>query len=405
MKANPGGQIDLDEVVGRDADIEQIWDTLEQQSIRMNAERRIGKTTIIYKLWKEPRSGWLTIFQELEQYHTAYEFALAVFREVDKFLSISSRSARRTKELFKSFGGTEVGGIIKLPSFSNEAPWKDVLCSSIQDLIDERVKQNDRPLFLWDEVPLMLENIKQREGETVAMELLDTLRGLRQTHGQDGLRMVFTGSIGLHHVIKSLKRQNYANSPVNDMFITPVLPLDSESAQELATKLMHGEDIQTKTLKDTAAAVAKVSDCFPFYIHHIVKAMKRLGLEGTTDNVEQIVSQQLRDANDPWELNHYRERISTYYGKIFEHAVLEILDEIAVSAEAVSINDLLTILKNTGVLDDREQLIELLRLIEQDHYLIRNNDGHYHFQFPLLQRWWKLSRGLAHSNSNELLPI
>ncbi len=47
MKANPGGQIDLRDVIGRDEIIAQIWDTLEQQSIRMNAERRIGKTTII----------------------------------------------------------------------------------------------------------------------------------------------------------------------------------------------------------------------------------------------------------------------------------------------------------------------------------------------------------------------
>lgn len=57
MKANPGGQIGLKEVVGRDEVIEQIWDTLEQQSIIMNAERLIGKTTIIKKLNQEPRSG------------------------------------------------------------------------------------------------------------------------------------------------------------------------------------------------------------------------------------------------------------------------------------------------------------------------------------------------------------
>lgn len=50
MKANPGGQIDLNEVVGRDEIIKQIWDTIDQQSIRINAERRIGKTTIIKKL-------------------------------------------------------------------------------------------------------------------------------------------------------------------------------------------------------------------------------------------------------------------------------------------------------------------------------------------------------------------
>ena len=55
---------------------------------------------------------------------------------------------------------------------------------------------------------------------------------------------------------------------------------------------------------------------------------------------------------------------------------------------------LLAELKSTGALHDRERLLDLLRLIEQDHYLCRNADGYYQFQFALLQRWWKLSRGL-----------
>ncbi len=394
MKANPGGQIDLKEVVGRDQIIEQIWDTLEVQSIRMVAERRIGKTTIIKMLCAEPRGGWVAILQDLEQYHTALEFAVAVYRVVDQLLSTRKRHARRARELLESIGGTEISGVIKLPSFSGAAPWKDILSSTIHDLIDEREKRSDHPVFLWDEMPLMLANIKEHEGEAVAMELLDTLRALRQTYSGRGLRMVITGSIGLHHVIHSLKRQNYANSPVNDMLAVKVLPLAVEAAHELASKLIRGENIQTESLQETAAAVSQLSDCLPFYIHHIVKALKLSGQDGNPEVVEQVVSRQLLDANDPWELAHYRERIPIYYGRAFEQAVLGILDGIAVRTEAISLNELLAELKSTGLLDDREQLIELLRLIEQDHYLSRNSGGYYHFQFPLLQRWWKLSRGL-----------
>ncbi len=394
MKANPGGQIELKEVVGRDQIIEQIWDTLEQQSIRMNAERRIGKTTIIRKLCGEPRSGWVPIFQDLEKCHTALEFAMAVYREVEQFLSARHRTARRARDLLKSMGGTELGGVIKLPSFSGETPWKDILSTSVQDLVQERGKRSDRPLFLWDEVPFMLASIKDREGEVVAMEVLDTLRGLRQTHGGSGLRMIITGSIGLHHVINSLKRQNYVNSPLNDTFTVEVPTLDLDPARELAARLIEGENIRTGSPEETADAIARVSDRFPYYIHHIVKAMKQSGLDGNPHSVELIVSRQLLDANDPWELNHYRGRIPVYYGKDLEQAVLGILDGIAVRPEAISLNALLAELKGTGTLDDREQLIHLLRLIEQDHYLSRNADGHYHFQFPLLQRWWKLSRGL-----------
>ncbi|WP_295393207.1 hypothetical protein [uncultured Thiodictyon sp.] len=162
MKANPGGQIELAEVVGREQLIEQIWDTLEQQSIRMNAERRIGKTTIIRKLCAEPRPGWVPMFQDLERYHSAREFALSVYREVDRFLSARARIARRSKELLKSLGGTEVAGVLKLPDLVADAPWQDILNFAIQDLVQERAHQDARPLFLWDEVPYMLASIPSR---------------------------------------------------------------------------------------------------------------------------------------------------------------------------------------------------------------------------------------------------
>ncbi|MES9905312.1 MAG: hypothetical protein ABW168_21880 [Sedimenticola sp.] len=394
MKANPGGQIDLKEVVGRDEIINQIWDTLEQQSIRMNAERRIGKTTIIKKICLEPRSGWAPIFQDLEQYHTALEFAMAIYREVEKFLSSQKKTTRHARKLFEAMGGIEVAGVFKLPASSNTAPWKDILSSAIQDLVEVREKRNERPVFLWDEVPLMLDNIKKREGEPAAMEVLDTLRGLRQTHGGSGLRMIITGSIGLHHVINSLRQQGYTNSSVNDMLAIKVLPLDMDSACELANKLLQGEGVPASNRGEVTTAIARISDAFPFYIHHIVKALKQTGIEGSTESVEQIVADQLVDAGDPWELNHYRDRIEEYYGKASEKIVLAILDGIAVRSKAISLDFLLAELKATGILDDRERLIDLLRLIEQDHYLSRNSDGHYRFQFPLLQRWWKLARGL-----------
>jgi hypothetical protein len=51
-------------------------------------------------------------------------------------------------------------------------------------------------IFFWDELPWMLDNIRAGgDGDRVAMELLDTLRELRQAHPR--LRMVFTGCASL----------------------------------------------------------------------------------------------------------------------------------------------------------------------------------------------------------------
>lgn len=390
VKANPGGQIDIKAVVGRDHLIRQIWDTIAQQSVIMTAERRIGKTTIIKKMLAEPDSGWTPVFQDLERCHTASEFAMAVYKEIHQFLSNKGKAARRAKEWFTAMGGAEIGGLFKLPEMKG-THWKDVLTRAVEDLIHENDDSGAKLLFLWDEVPFMLANIRDREGEQMAMEVLDVLRALRQTHA--GLRMIITGSIGLHHVLTSLKDKNYGNSPVNDMAAINVPALDLPDAIQLSLQLVEGEGLENPYPELTAAAIANEADCFPFYIHHIVKALKIRSLTATPENVAQVVSSQLVDAKDPWELLHYRERIPIYYGDD-RKSVLLLLDELASGDGLASVNELFGMLKASSEFDDRERLLRLLSLMERDHYLHRNPEGRFAFSFPLIRRWWRINRGL-----------
>jgi len=390
MKANPGGQIDSKAVVGRDRLIHILWETLEQQSLVITAERRIGKTTVLKKMKDEPAAGWVPVFQDLERCHSASEFAMVVYKEIHQFLSTKGKATRRAKEWFESIGGTEIGGLFRLPEKA-EAHWKDVLIRAVEDLIHENEAHGTKLLFLWDEVPFMLANIRDREGEQAAMEVLDLLRSLRQTH--DGLRMVITGSIGLHHVLTSLKDKNYGNSPVNDMASIDVPPLEQNDAVHLATLLIDGERLSSPDKRAAATAIAHEADCFAFYVHHIVRGLKVQGADATPENVARVVALHLIDSNDPWQLIHYRERISTYY-PADQKAVALILDHLAVEQGTVSVSDLLFMLKGASQFDDRERLVRLLSLMERDHYLKRDANGHFHFRFPLIRRWWKLNRGL-----------
>lgn len=390
MKANPGGQIDIKSVVGRDALIDILWETVEQQSLVITAERRIGKTTLIKKMRAEPVEGWVPVFQDLEGCHSASEFAMAVYKEIHQFLTAKGKVARRARELLAAMGGAEVGGIFKLPE-SGGSHWKDVLVRAVGDLMSENDVSGTKLLFLWDEVPFMLANIRDREGEQTAMEVLDLLRALRQTHG--GLRMVVTGSIGLHHVLTSLKDKNYSNSPVNDMAQVDVPPLDRPDAIRLSELLIDGERLDSSDKQAAAMAIADEADCFPFYIHHVVRALRIRGLAASATNVRQVVASQLIDASDPWELLHYRERIPIYYS-IDHKSVYMILDELAIQNKGASVNDLLALLKSTSDFDDRDRLLRLLSLMERDHYLQRDTDGSYRIRFPLIRRWWTISRGL-----------
>ena len=67
MKSNPGGQIDIRDIIGRNQLIANIWEILECQSVIMTAERRIGKTSVIRKMTAESKTNWIPVLLDLER--------------------------------------------------------------------------------------------------------------------------------------------------------------------------------------------------------------------------------------------------------------------------------------------------------------------------------------------------
>lgn len=389
MRANPGGQLDPTEVIGRDQLIENLWHVLEQQSVLLTAERRIGKTQVIKKMVAEADAArLLTIYRDLEGVRTPLEFVEHVFYDVERYLSRKQKWATRTRNFLQEIAGSEIGEVVRFPDAA--APhWKRLLERTIEDLVTQ---QDRRVVFFWDEVPLMLHNLVQRgEGDAVAMEMLDVLRQLRQMHAD--LRMVFTGSIGLHNVITALRQAGYANDPTNDMRTIDVPPLRSAAAVDLAVQLLEGERIVAAEVQATAETIAEAVDRVPYYIHHIVSDLRFSDEPVTPDLVRTLVARRLRDPQDEWRMTHYRERVNTYYGDGEQPIVLAILDVLA--AESQPFARLFNLVKSrVAVLDEEEERVRhLVRLLQRDHYIELSADDVYRFRFPLIQRWWRINRG------------
>jgi hypothetical protein len=386
MKTNPGGQLAPDEVVGRDRLIAKLWRILERQSLVLTAERRIGKTSIIKKMAAQPQLGMRVFFRDVEALRTPLEFVSCVFEDVWADLSRKQQTMKRVRIFFEQVSGSEALGV-KLPQ--TVAPhWKALLTKTIEDLAEH---QEGLLVFCWDEMPMMLDNIKRDQSESVAMEVLDVLRALRQMI--PNLRMVFTGSIGLHHVIARLKETGYANSPTNDMFVEDVSPLALADACNLAEKLLSGEQIRVKDDKALAQAIAEAVDCFPFYIHHVVDALKWTDEPQTADLVAKIVQMSLCDDTNRWDLAHFRVRINTYYSAVEQPLVLGILDELAATDTPLLLRELLGRLNLQQAVSEPEAVRRLLDLLRRDHYIVQQPDSTYRFKFGLIQRYWRL-RGL-----------
>jgi hypothetical protein len=46
------------------------------------------------------------------------------------------------------------------------------------------------------------------------------------------------------------------------------------------------------------------------------------------------------------------------------------------------------------MLADRNQIVQLLKSLAQDHYLTSDSKKRYAFRFPLIRQWWVLVQGL-----------
>jgi len=387
MKANPGGNLDPQHVYGRDTIIELLWDRLETQSIVINAERRIGKTQILRKMQLEPRAGWRPVFRDLEKIHSAQEFAELVYDDIQQFLG----RAEKAKNFIQRFFEENETDYVNLKART----WKKLLTSAVEDLM--KTAQTVRLVFFWDEVPYMVESIRNADGPQVAAEVLDTIRSLRVE--QDRFRVIFTGSTGLHHVLGKLTAAGIPTSAKNDMYHVTVTPLAPHDAETLAKDLLNGEKINCVDPGEAASIIAETVDYFPFYIHHVVAGLRIEELNATEANIRDFVSRQLVDASDPWQLAHYRTRLATYYPDNDDaDSVAIILDVLAITANpasSLSVDEILAAATSPGFsVKDRNNLLRLLRLLDADHYLSRDTDGRYRFRFLLIRRWWRVDRGL-----------
>jgi len=348
----------------------------------------MGKTQMVKKMETEASDDVLVFFRDVESVRTPLEFVELVFRDVGGFLSPKEGLASRARQLLQHLAGTEIGGIVKCPA--SVAPhWKMLLERIMEDLAEHQ----ERPVvFFWDEVPYMLHTIGKQHGEDAAMEVLDVLRHLRQTHAS--LRMVFTGSIGLHNVITSLRQADYANDPTNDMVTIDVPPLSPAYGLLLARRLLDGEQIAAKDTEETARAIAEAVDHVAFYIHHVVSDLKFHGQTVQAGIVDAFVTQRLTDPQDPWHLAHYRDRIDRYYTPMQQRLALALLDVLAAD-ERLLFEPLFNRVKARLAVTDEgsEAMRAMLRLLQRDHYIELGPDKAYRFRFPLIRRWWQLHRG------------
>jgi hypothetical protein len=404
-----GHQIDPKKVVGRNELIQNIWKKLQkppsQASLRFTAERRIGKTTVLAKLHAEPVEPFDVLFLEVEGIDSCDALVELILNRAKSLLSTAQSTLNWFNSLLRNLGGTEIGGVIKLPISATPLRWQQMLEKAIEELCKNR--PNRIVLLLFDELPYMLQKIdhvsQSKSHPQQALTLLDTLRALRQRC--TNLRMIFAGSVGLHHVLRDLRKTTLASEPVNDMPYVEIGPLKKHDAIQLALQLIATEQIScADDPEPIAQRIAFLSDCIPFYMERIVSTLALLQYPIQLPDIDRVFLEHLTDDNSPLEMEHFRERLPIYYrhpipdasGKpIPSHLIARaILDFLALNDTPQTVEQVHCFLASQFPLADRSAAVDLLQLLARDHYLTADLQKRYTFRFSLVKRWWKLAQGL-----------
>ncbi len=385
MQVRLSGNPNPEEVIGRDAVITELWKHLRQGSLVITAERRMGKTSVIQKMNAQQPDKFIGDYQDLEKISSPDDLVRHIYNKICEVLSTQQRFRQVLQNLLKDWGGE------KFLAFGLPQPkisWQQNLQIIIKDL-SAQLEPEEVWVFFWDELPLAIENIRRVHGASEAMSVLDNLRAIRQTHRN--IRMVYTGSIGLHHVIGKLRDAGYSNAPINDMYQLNLSPLTDDAALDLAQQLLIGENIATTSLIEVSTEIVSAVNGIPFYIHHVIDRLKGKNRLVESTDVMLIISESLEQVN-VWDLGDYEDRIQKYYLEGNYNLALQALDTLAFTDRSISFGDLLNLVKVKISSVDKESFRKLLKLLEQDHYIAREVGGGYYFRFQLIKKYWQIQR-------------
>jgi len=395
MKANPGGPVTGDAIIGREKEIEDIWGKLEKRSVILTAERRVGKTCVLRKMSENPRDGWLPIFCWVESDRHPIDCVKEIFSEADRLEARSDKGIwlGRIRSAYKAIAGTEIRGW-KLPPIQSD--WKSLLDALFADISENT---GNRILIMIDEFPMMISNIIKDHGGPIGMEFLDALREIRQKYEPSNqIRFLLSGSIGLHLILQQLKSDHgYRGNPTNDMSLKVLSGMTREDVQLMCVKYLEEEGIRRDDATGFDQRMYEITDGLPLYVQYVCERFQDFKRhEVHPDDIDAEIRTMMDDREIEW-FNNAAERIKTYYARIgAEHCSSIILKMLSYEEDFVPEEKIIDYVRSQMTVEHDDEVISTLELLLDDNYIIRDTttgQRRYRFRYGIMRRWWKINRG------------
>ena len=381
MKIQTGNPVRGKEFFVREGLIEKAWDYIESGNhILIAAPRRVGKTSLMYYLFDNPKDNFSFLYLDTESINNENEFFRRIVNRVLKTNFVKNSHKLLTfleihKPAIKKVGpeGVEFG-------VREEHNYMEMLLRIIRS-----ISSSDKKLIVMlDEFPETLENIIKDEGESAGIHFLQSNRELRHDPELGNqIQFIYTGSIGLENIAGKLN----SIKTINDLSRLKIPPLNSEEARELIGLLLENVSFDlSKSMIDLI--LNRIEWLIPFYIQLVIEELKNLQRDENCDRItEDIIGRAFSEMlTQRHHFEHWHTRLrASFKGKDYNLAK-ELLN-ITSENDTITTNEIFDLAVKYQL---EATYKDLLGSLTYDGYINNNDDNQiYRFNTPILRMWWR----------------
>lgn len=374
----------------RQREVAEIWSRLETDDILLLAPRRVGKTSLMYRLAEtSSEQSMQAIYVSVADATTELAFAKKLLGAIAAHPS----KEKVLRALKKSPIAKFLGRIRKIGVATVELELKDhadvdwtILGESI---IAALSSTGSRWLLMVDEVPIfVLALLRNDETGGRARDFLNCFRTLRQ-HAETGkrVRWLLAGSIGLDTVAR---RMNLGDT-INDLNLyTDFGAFTRETACELLDQLATSYDM-------TLAKAVKHRICermgwlIPYHLQLCFSELREMRPKGapSLEDVDLAYERLLSPAKKTY-FDFWQQRLHEELGAPDDTRAVSILNAVAINDHGATRQTLSGVLSaEIGDPTSRDaQLRYLIDVLLSDGYIVALEER-YQFRSSLLRDYWR----------------
>lgn len=381
------------DLYGRSAEIASLWDGFAGgDHLHMLAPRRVGKTSLMLELRREPRPNWHVAYVDVEGAESPSDFVATVISE------LASAPAYRSWLEAMSWGRT-VGDLwaqlrgaqISIPFLRVElksalgSEWADAM-DRLQARLAALPEDDGRLLIIVDELPVLIARMLRRDGGREDVELLlAKLRAWRQSPALRGnVCTLLGGSIGLEGIL----RREGLSALINDLVPFRLPSWERKTATAFLRQL--GRDHNFELGDDQIGQMLDLlADPVPYHVQLFFQGVhaKANGDAGilTETHIAAVFADTLTGSSGTPHLDHYGTRLETALDAE-SYAVAQNILALSSEARGAAMSDI------AKLAEGREALVRsVLNELELDGYVYQH-DKRLSFRSNLLRTWWRKHR-------------